>query len=288
MSIEGMKGREPVGAVLTVGRKNPESKFPEHTDRFYLVLPQEVDGVRSEHPVFRAFNHAEPEKRTVIRGNLVHASKNACFGFGLKAQVLPGLPEHPQKRPHCTGDGVKAERWDPEAKAYKQIVCPHDKCQYRQPYQHNGKERPSPCKPDMKLLFRIRWPDGNPLPSMLVKYVSGAWNTTRNVLGFFEYLEEQAQNLGVQSPTLYGFPFQLVLTRKKRSGDKTSARAFPVVQITPEMDVVEFLMQQRAKLNEIGATPVVGLLDAEEQDPAEQHRDSRSLAGPVIDVPSGK
>lgn len=285
MSIEGLKGREPIGAVLTVGRKNPESKFPEHTDRFYLVLPQEVDGVRHEHPSFRPFNHADPEKRTVIRGNLVHSTRDGCFGYKLKAQVLPGVPEHPQKRPHCTGDGVKAERWDPESKTFKQIACPNEKCQFRQPYMHNGKERPSPCKPDMKLLFRIRWPEGNPLPSMLVKYVSGAWNTTGFVVGFFDYIEKQAASMGIKEPNLYGFPFQMVLTRKKRSGDKSTARAFPVVQITPEMDVIDFLRQQHVRLAEIGVTPVVSLLEV--VDPEEELADSRSLSGPVvIDVPS--
>jgi hypothetical protein len=279
MSIEGLQGREPIGAVLTVGHKGPKGN-PEHTDRFYLVMPQEVDGVRAPHPAFKPFNEALPERRVTIKGNLVHAHMDECFEFNLRAQVLPGLQAHPNKAAACSGDGAKARRWD--GKEFKDIVCPNEKCQYRV----SGGDKPTPCKPWMRLLFRIRWADGSPLPPMLVKFTSGSWNTVGFMLGFFEHIDVQAKNMGLEGYSLYGFPFSLTLTKKKRRGE-AGGRAFPIVQVTPEADVVEFLLAQQAKLKELGAVRrPMALLDVEQQDYSEQAADNRMISGPVIDIPS--
>ena len=271
MSIEGLKGREPVGAVLTIGHKGPKGA-PEQTDRFYLVVPQEVDGVRAKHPAYSLFNQAEPERRQLIRGNLVHASIGECFEYNRRAQNLPGLG-HPMKAPSCSGDGVRASRWD--GKEFKEIPCPGDKCQFAQ----STGDKPTPCKPFMRLLFRIRWPDGNPLPSMLVKFTSGSWNTTKNIVGFFDHIEAQAINAGVEDYTLYGFPFQLLLMRKKVAG---RPRAFPIVSITPEVDVTSFLFEQRRVRRELG--PAESLLDASQRSTIEAAADVKSISGPVLDV----
>lgn len=281
MGIEGLTGREPVGAVLTVGHKSSKGN-PEHTDRFYLVMPQEVDGVRQQHGAYKAFNEAAPERRVAIRGNLVHSKPEQCFEHGLAAQVLPGLPQHPQKRPACSGDGRRAERWD--GTKMQVIDCPNEKCQFR---QAQG-DKPVPCKPSMRLLFRIRWADGSPLPPMLVKFTSHAWNTTANVLGFFEHIETQAENLGLRDFSLYGFPFQLTLTKKKRKApDGSVGRAFPIVQITPEQDVIEFLLQQQQKLQTLGAERrVVALLDDEQHNPVERLRDAMTVEPGIISVPA--
>lgn len=277
MPIDGLVGREPVGAVLTVGHK-AASGNPEHTDRFYLVVPQEVDGVRAPHPAFRAFNEAPPEARQVIRGNLVHASASELFEFNLRAQQLPNHKPHPSKGPHCIGDGVKAQRWDGEE--YKTIDCPNERCQFR---MEPSPGKPIPCKPWMRMLFRVRWKEGSILPPIVVKFTSQSWNTTKNVLGMIEHIDKNAKALGLSEFSLYGFPFTLTLTKKKRSGDKATARSFPVVTITPEVDLVTFLMQQRSELAALRPA-AVSLLDDSQKSLEVQAEDTRTVNPVVIDI----
>ncbi len=307
--IAGLTGREPVGAVLTVGHKvlvqgrtdrhgNPMTK-PADTDRFFIVVPQEVEGFRAEHPSFTAFNTAEPSRRTVVRGNLLHASPEGAWEHHRKAQVLKGLEPHPAKGPHCMGDGVRAQRW--LNGAYQDIPCPGDRCEFAQPtVLQNGNEGPTPCKPWMRFLFRPRWPDGSSLPTPLMKYTSGAWNTTAHFLGFFEHVLSQAQQLGVERFSLYGLPFVLTLEHKKRKGE-TGSRTFPVVRISTDGDLLDFLDAQRKRIAALGTAPAraalpapppvpTSLLDADQQDYAEVGADTRTVSGPgVIDVsvPSG-
>lgn len=277
MSIEGLAGREPVGAVLTVGHKAPSGN-PEHTDRFYLVQPQEVDGVRAPHPAFAAFNTADVARRQVIRGNLVHSTVAECFEYNLRAQNLPGIPAHPSRGPHCIGDGIKAKRWNGEK--YIDIDCPNEKCQFRAEV-HPGK--PIPCKPSMRLMFRVRWTEGSPLPPMVVKFTSQAWNTTKNLLGMLEHIEKNAKALGIDNFSLYGFPFMLTLTKKKRSGDAKTARSFPVVTATPELDIVTFLRQQQSDL--VGIRPqVTSLLDPSQRALEVQAEDVKTITPAVIDI----
>lgn len=300
--IVGLTGREPIGAVLTVGHKGPKGN-PEHTDRFYIVVPNEVNGVRAEHPAFAAFNKAahpaladerheaydmaryqrELAARQIVRGNLVHASPEQCFEHHLKAQVLQGHPAHPAKAPHCVGDGRNAKRWD--GRDFREIVCPNEGCEFRQAPAAN---KPTPCKPWMRFLFRPRWADGSPLPMPLMKFTSGAWNTTANFLGLFQYVAEQASALGVARYTLYGLPFTMQLTKKKRKGDE-GGRAFPVVSIAPEVDLQEFLWNQHTRALEYSSRPVAALTDREQQDPAELYADQRGVSGPVsLDLPGSK
>ena len=61
--IKGLKGREPVGVVLSVGVKDKQRGFPTETDRFHLVAAREENGVRNLHPGFATFNTAAIEKR---------------------------------------------------------------------------------------------------------------------------------------------------------------------------------------------------------------------------------
>lgn len=282
--IKDLKPREPIGAVLTIGVKGARGN-PVDTDRFFLVLPQEVDGVRPLHPSFSRYNGEAADRRQMLRGNLVHATQDQCFEHRLRAQVIKGCPPHPARGPHCTGNGVKAERWDGET--YRQIECPHDRCQWRQPARlSSGKDGPTPCKPWMRLLFRLRWPDGNPLPTPLIKWTSGSWNTTANILGFFRYIDDQARYMGISEFSLYGLPFSLTLTRKKRAIG--GGRSFPVVSITPEVDLSEFVFAQRQRMQHLSEmAPPAALTDS--RDLEEEAQDARSIAGPiVIDVPGSQ
>lgn len=256
--IEGLKGREPVGAALTIGIKDRAKGFPIEKDRFHLVQPREADGRRAYLPVFEAFNTAAPDLRRFIQGNLVHTSRIECFEHYLKNQVGPQRKSHPNKRPFCIGDGTHAMRWmggDPDD--FRQITCPHDKCEFRQ-----GK--PVPCKPWMRFLFRLRWKEGSKWPTPLTKFTSGSWFTVSNFLGFFDYVDRAAAGVGLQSYSLMGFPFTLQLTEQTKASEKTR---FPVVTISPEADPIEWFQWQQQQMAALTAgQAAVALPEPPEQD----------------------
>jgi hypothetical protein len=281
--IAGLTGREPINAALTIGHKGPKGN-PTDTDRLFIVNVQEENGVRPQHPSFREFNEADPELRKSLRGVLIHATQSECFEYHLKAQVLPGKPAHPNKRPACVGDGVSAVRWMGRGlDDFQPIPCPHDKCEFRQ----RVGDKPVPCKPWMRFLFRPRWKETSKLPAPMFKFTSGAWNTTAAFLGFFEHVTKQAKALGVENPTLYGLPFVLTLAKKKRRGDD-GGRAFPIMSISIDGDLQEFLLIQHERFKQLASAPrPLALTDREQQDPRVVASDYASVnpgRGPVIDV----
>lgn len=268
--IKGLTPREPIGAVVTIGIKDKSRGFPTQTDRWHIVQPKAENNVRKVHEAFRSFNTAAVEKRQVIRGNLIHATKAECFEHHLKAQVLRGA--HPNKKPACVGDGVKAMRWEGQGpEDFMEIKCLNELCEYRQ-------TQPPKCKPFMRFLFRLRWPDGVQLPTPLVKFTSGAWNTTANFLGFWEYLEGTAAQLGLHRYTLFGFPFLLSLHRQTKPSEQ---RSFPVVTISPEMDPIEFFMKQRDNIRQLSAeVPAIAITDQSEQAVDAVYEDVDSISVP--------
>ena len=271
--IDGLDGREPVGAALTIGVKHGAKGFPTETDRFHIVAPREEDGRRPHLAAFAQFNSADPDKRKLIRGNLVHARRAECFEHHLKAQTGPKkLGMHPQRRPFCVGDGLRATRWMGDGDNFSDIKCPHDKCEYRL-------TEPASCKPWARLLFQLRWPDGNPLPTPLVKLTTGSWNTVRNLVGFFDHVEGAAGQLGLDDYSLWGMPFTLTLTRQTNAQKK---RSFPVIAVSPDMAPVEFFASQRETLRALSSpTPYVAL---------EHEREPAVVAGDhdAISVPGGR
>lgn len=276
--IDGLQGIEPVGAVLRIGRKKPgsgQNRAPEHRDRFYVVMPREDStGGRPEHPAFGAFNRAEPDKRKLVRCVLVHGTVTEAWSHYLQAWRLPNA-EAPATGPACHGDGVDATRFDPKTGGTRQIHCPHDKCGYRQG------NRPA-CKPFARLLFRPAWYDGSPLPTPLMKFETRSWNTVKAIVGMFKHLLEQARHLGVESPSLYGFPFSLQLgeeTRKAQGGQP--GRKYPVVRPSPLVDVQSFLISQKAASDHIGR--VATMLDQSEHDPDVVRVANRELSAPATD-----
>lgn len=270
--IAGLEGREPIGAAVTIGIKGP-SGAPTERDRFHVVesAPDAQDR-RQHHRAFEVYNRMKPEARRLLRGNLVHATRAACFEHHLKCQQKPGGSMHPQRRPFCVGDGVRAVRWmGKDADDFQQIECPHDRCEFR---QAQG-SKPIPCKPWMRLLFRIAWDDatqaalaaaGKPaMPSMIVKFTSGSWNTVRNAIGFFDQFEQTAAALGIPHAKLFGLPFTMQLGERTNSEKKSR---FPVVTFSPSMDLIEFLGAQKKQLDALGAVPVVeALTDQSQQSP---------------------
>ena len=281
IGIAGLKGIEPIGAALSVGIKSPRG-HPTRTDEFFLVAPREGDDKRRPLlPAFKRFNES-PDKgvRQMMRGNLVHATRQECFEHHLKAQMQPGGKMHPDSRPWCVGDGKSAVRWmGPGADDTRTIVCPNERCEFRQ----SAEGKMSACRPWMRLVFRLRWPEGNPLPTPTVKYTSMGWLTIRGALGMFEALERAERHLGVTDCPLYGYPFTLSLTMRTQASRK---RRYPVVDIVGEMDPVEWVGTQRERIRALqAAAPVASLASPEHQHPVVVEDDYRSINPAPVVIP---
>lgn len=271
--IEGLRGRVPVGAVLTIGTKGDRGA-PVDRDRFYVKVPDSTEGERVCHPSFGPFNAAKPDLRQTLRCVLVHASPGDCFEYNRKAQKIMGggFRNHP-KLPACTGDGKRAKRLvllsDGKAE-YQDIPCPNDLCEFAQA-PSKGKAQ---CGPWMRLLFQPVW-QSDKLPTPLMKFTSQSWHTISGLVGMFGHIAEQAAQLGVESPSLYGLPFEMVLVTKTDSVKKTS---FPVVRFSPTANLQSFLLSQQANRKMLSEVPqYVRLLDAPEQDPEVIDADRRAI-----------
>ena len=233
--IAGVEGREPVGAVLSVGTRKSATAAPSDRDRFYIKLPK-TDGTktRPEHPAFAAYHKAEPEHRRVVQAVVVHGRREEWTTAGLMHYAQKGDPT-PNGRPWCTGDGQEATRWDRAAGAYRTIACPHDRCEYRQ-----GRE--PLCKPLLRVLFQPVWAAGSKLPTPLMELDAKSWHGAQNMAGMIRHVEEQARHLGVPDGwSWYGFRFSIHLT-EQTSRERQSR--FPVLRFTPEVSVQSFLLAQ--------------------------------------------
>jgi|15BtaG_2_1085339.scaffolds.fasta_scaffold07059_4 hypothetical protein len=283
--IEGLKAREPVGVVATIGKKGPRGN-PVERDRFYLVEPyMNNDGIRPAHPKFVGFNTADPRYRTQLTGNIVHAAVGEAFEHKLSAQVLGGRwPAHPNKRPACVGDGREALRYYGEngnPDDFRRIPCPNEACEFRQ-----GNNRG--CKPFMRLLFKLRWSKPG-MPELLCKLTSKSWNSVSAALGYFQYVEDQARQLGLEPHeySLFGLPISIGLAEKTQPSKR---RRFPVLSFTHEGDLLEFLHTQKVMRDQLltKSRPYAAITDDGQQDPGEIYRDHMTVTpgkpAEVIDV----
>lgn len=283
--IDGLRPRMPLGAALSVGIKGP-SGAPTNTDRFYFVSPYDsAEGkfrVRPQLPQFAAWNEAEPAARRLVRGNLLHARREECFEYRLRAQVLTSKwPAHPQKLPACTGDGDRATRYYGDTPDdFREIACPNELCEFRQ-----GSVKL--CKPFAQLLFRPRWENGERFPSPLTKLTTGSWNSVSALAGFFKYIDDQARQFGLESYSLFGLPFSLQLTMRTKP---QAQQRFPVLAISPDCDLIQFFAAQRRNISELGgdlkSLPAVALTDPEMQSAEVLASDAAMIAGEPISKPS--
>ena len=273
--IAGLEGRLSVGCALTVGVKpTAGTGYPSERDRFHLVWPQEDEaGRRPLHPQFGEYNRARPEARRAIYGVLAHARQEECFSHALRCQGVKGRPMPPSRRPFCSGDGRAALRYvgvdGAGVERFDRIACPHDACEFRQ-------GEPAPCKPHMRFLFMLAWGPGVEFPAMLCKFTSGAWNTTREFVGFFGAIRSIAVAFGLDSSAinLAGFRFVMQLTERSNKARKSR---YPVVTITPVDDIAGFLQDQSRRAMEIsGRRPVAALTDREQRDPTVDVTDWRA------------
>ena len=262
--IQGLQGKEPVGAVLTIGTKSADKGFPTDRDRFYVKVPDSSNDVRVNHPAFSVFNGAAAELRRSVRGVLVHAAEAECFEWHRKAQKLPPPFQNHSKLPACTGDGKKAKRLAllPDKRVeHVEMPCPNELCQFA---QAPNERTPPCCKPWARLLFQPIW-QSDKLPTPLMKFTTQSWHSISAIVGFFDYIREQAGLCGVQNPQLFGLPFEMTLTEKSSPERKTK---FPVIRITPTVQIQAFLLGQMQRGQQLAqGRQYVALLDAPEQDP---------------------
>lgn len=320
-TIEGLESRDPVGAVLTIGVKalslpdndplfqsSPKLRgtgSPVYADRFWIVSRFEDERrVRPLLPEFRRFNSAPAAARLMIHGNFTHATIGEVFDYHLRAQKLPKPEPNPVGgRPACQGDGIRATRYGGKdasgSDTWSEIECPNRMCVFRQ-------GRPTACKPFGRLYFMPRWDHYNDPefhgPRPLMKWATGSWANVASVQGFFDHVSRQAEQLGIIPPRpdgapfnpltpIYGLPFSLALGRKTQAQE---GRAFPVVAISPEVNLVDFFCAQRERLAAIGgrlvALPAGGALSPVENEPNEVLADVRQLSpgvpGAVAIIPA--
>lgn len=271
--IEGVEGAVPFGAIVSVGVKGPRGN-PTRTDRFFISSTGFEDvgasggGYRNlRHPLdprFAEFNSLDDTDRRagVLRGNLLFQHRDDNLNYHLLAQQLSadgkdGETPHgggtwetpPRSMPSCVGDGKAAQRYagmvDGEP-TFLDIKCPNKLCPFRM-------TKKKVCGAFGRLYFRLRWPEGNPLPSLLVRYQTHGWDTVENMVGLFGAVETVADGLGMD-PSSWGFaglPFEMSVGTKKQP-DK--GRSFPVVKFAVE-DVPAFLRWQVEQREYLIAAP---------------------------------
>ena len=271
--IAGLQGRAPIGAVLRIGRKN-ERGVPVDRDLFYLcTTTQDDSGSRPLHPRFKLFHDARGDARKSVQLALVHATPPECWNVHLRNQrdTLHGC-NPPNMAPFCTGDGVKARRWDGES--FCSIACPNDRCEYRREGSgHRGKG--VACKPFGTLYAQLVWERGD-MPSMLVKYTTNSWNSTSALQGYFDRWDEAAIQLTKLGANLVdtvesyddegnlqtavtarrylftGARFVLTLQEKAKQ-HHGEPRKYPIVTVSPIDDPMEVLTRNVARVRQLVA-----------------------------------
>lgn len=265
---EGRTLPHPIGATITTGRKDARG-IPTDKERYFIQSARAdgsgQQGRRYFHPDFGLFNAGPKEdaddgarkqhtlSRAALRGVIVHARQEECHEHRLQAYILPAGRQYgpeeirtPTKAPACVGNGRDALRWNPKANDHQKIACTKA-CPYRV-RPENGKGQ-SPCTVFSRLIFQLRWPDNNPLPTPLVQYASKAWEGGDNIEALFAHVREQAANLGIYNVDFYGLPFRMTLEQRTGSGSRYGVTTF-TPDFAPGVTLQSWLVQkaERAQL----------------------------------------
>lgn len=271
---EGIKSLHvtvPVGAQVTMGRKGPGGRGISEKDKgmFHFVSPfEDSDHVRPYLPQFNEYHRLKPEHRRLIKANLVYGTVPQSFTYRLRMREFPKHEPEPRARPKlipvCEGNGKDAVRWQRKDDEVKQIVCPDERCQYRQ-------VEPPLCRPFSEILFRPRW-DKMDLPSPVCRLRSEtSWSSAANIAGFFRQLQEQANEMGLPDATFYGFPFTIQLVQRTSAAKR---RKWYAVVLTPETDIVEFFRWQRERIRELQAPlPLAAIPDLRDREDEQEPSD---------------
>ena len=291
--IQGLRGRDPIAAIISVGRKaGPDDAqttgVPIEKAMWHFLQPRGdlvktgrgTQEIRSHSPRFRRYNDAPAQSRTTLAVELAHAELPDAYNARLSKQTGPNRDLTPQSgRPFCEGDGKNARRFRGNIRGeevFEPIVCPNDRCEFRQeacPGQYR-------CKPFVRLLVRPIWPESMQLPSVLVRYVSRSWNTASNFKGLFDEVRKEAAQYGIENINWYGLPLQLTVAMH---GNSKKGRRHPVVHPSVLGNVGDWLAEQaehRAQLEE--KVELLRLTDQSQQDPETIARDAHSVTPSTI------
>lgn len=277
--IKSLRARKTsFGAIITTATKDPKRGTPIRQGRFFIQSTQDeqIAGLRGfralmhpMHPQFEQFNKlkdTDPRARTLrghiflpgpphlLRGGRNEEPEDSSMSYQLAAQEL-GKCGRPAPEPHgggswgmpsngapaCVGDGTRARRFAGEGEdgpRFIDIACPDELC----PFQQKNRKGASDCGSFSRLYFVISWPDGNPLPRILVRYQSHGWETTQNMLGLYRDIDRAAHGMLLEpgSWNYSGAPFQMTVKWRIKPAQ---GRRFPVVEFTP-IDPYAFLRWQ--------------------------------------------
>lgn len=288
--IEGMEGKVPVGCQIAIGLKLANGNIqPGSNDRFYVKVaaadrPGKA-GVRVLHPAFEAYNNAPKDRRQVMYGNFVHAEQSAAWTHQLMAYVLGkrdgrDWPAHPRRKPSCVGDGVKATRYFGEhgEDDFREIACPHHACPFY------GTD----CKAFGRVYFRPDWAAlGFPnLPPILARWETRSPQNVDAWVGFWKYIQEQAQAWGLPGLSAYAIPFAMSIQRKTNPAEKSN---YPIISVSVNGDLLRIIHAQRKAIQAAGgvlALPAfAGAEDDEENAPDALAESWAELSPGPIEVP---
>ncbi len=251
--VDGLKGREPIGCVVSVGRKS-EKGHPTDNNRFYIMeyKPSKKIGgrpARNFHPRYAKFN--DSNDNTTIWGNLIHRNENDAFHYSLLAYKSPDTKNHPDGKPFCVGDGKKAKRWieneDGELEL-TDIVCGNQLCKYQSEWKGS-----KPCSPRSRLIFQLRWGQNSNLPCLIAMWNTKAWSSTQNIIGMFDHAREAYKSLresyGVQlEDDFMGIPFQMQLGKATKPSRNQS---YPVVTFSIDGSLIQHTMKRLESLQQM-------------------------------------
>lgn len=216
----GMSARSVPHPEFTAFNRIPE--FVHDPSRYSHLKAWEAEEARKQDHA--AYVAREVETRRLIRGVLVHGqfespdrTGGGCCWTRYVAQQLPRHDRNRENRPTCSGDGRTARRFVDGA--WKDIICPGDKCQYRQERDEKG-QAIMDCKRSSTLVFQLRWRTNKlPCETAMIE-TSGMWSfATMQWWGFYENIRRQWETIiGPGEPDVYSLPIRLMLTERSVTG----------------------------------------------------------------------
>jgi hypothetical protein len=114
------------------------------------------------------------------------------------------------------------------------------------------------------MLFLPRWRQGVSYPSILTKFTTRGWRSISSLKGMFDHVDTVAKQLGLPSISLFGLPISLTLGEQVSPG---KGQKYPVVTAAIDGDLIEFLMNQRQRIESIGGKNYLALTDDTLADP---------------------
>lgn len=300
-----LHGRRPVQCRLALGKKGPTGA-PTEVDRWHItdtvMESRKANGRRGEytieehppHPAFREW-YASRDRAT-LRVQLEHLSWGENVTHGMRRMVdRNGNQPKGTTLPWCyTVAPGMAMRWNDAKGHHQQHRCLGYACPEAQQMGREGKPSPWNCRPSMTLHGRLVW-DGTPwagrLPELSFVWQSGAWSSSRGILGVEEELDtlwralvvrtsgaseladrplaEVLELTGAPPYMVAGLQLDLRVIRQRRNGN-----LFTQVDAHPVQPLSDWLNDHARRVAEMR-----GIMDGARLEL--EHHERRAIAGPA-------